>query len=73
MYTPSSNFSEEQEQEIVCLMTGESYVHLEGDESSIIDPKLTQSAIDYLPTRFFKTPFIRRYSDGQVRVFGTLD
>lgn len=73
MYSPSNNFSEEQNQEIVCLMTGESYVYLEGDENTLIDPKLTQGAIDLLPSRFFKTPFIRRCPDGQVRVFGSLD
>lgn len=73
MYSPSNNFSEEQDLEIVCLMTGESYVYVEGNEKSIVDPKLTQGAIDLLPSRFFKTPFIRRYPDGQVRVFGSLD
>lgn len=73
MYTPSSNFSEEQDQEIVCLMTGESYVYIEGDEKTIIDSKLTQGAIDNLPSRFFKMPFIKRYPNGQVRVFGSLD
>jgi len=73
MYTPSSNFSEEQDQEIVCLMTGESYVYIEGNDKTIIDSKLTQGAIDSLPSRFYKLPFIRRYPNGQVRVFGSLD
>jgi hypothetical protein len=73
MYTPSSNFSEEQEIEIVCLMTGESYIHLSGDEKTVMDPKLAQGSVDCLPPRFYKTPFIRRYPDGQVRVFGSLD
>lgn len=73
MYIPASNFSEEQEQEIVCLITGESYVFLEGDEKSVIDPKLCNNCIDYLPSRFYKLPFIVRQSNGQMRVFGGID
>lgn len=71
MYSPSSNF-ENPEQEIVCLMTGESYVYIEGDDVSLIDPKYLNGAIDTLPLRFFKQPFVVRKGDG-IRVFGSLE
>lgn len=73
MYTPASNFEEEQEQEIICLYTGERYVHIEGTETSLLEPKYTKDAIDILPPRFYKTPFVLRSPNGQVRVFGRLD
>jgi hypothetical protein len=71
MYIPSSNI-ETPEQEVVCLMTGESYVYIEGDKTSIIDPKLCEGAVDSLPTRFFKQPFVVRKGGG-IRVFGSLE
>lgn len=71
MYTPSSNV-ENPDQEIVCLMTGESYVHMEGNDNSIIDPKLLVGAIDELPLRFFKQPWVIRSGNG-VKVFGRIE
>jgi hypothetical protein len=71
MYTPSSNI-ENPEQEIVCLITGESYVYIEGDDLSIIDPKHVNGAIDALPNRFYKQPFIIRTQNG-IRVFGSIE
>lgn len=71
MYVPSNNI-ENPEQEIVCLMTGESYVYIEGDDNSIIPPELANGAIDQLPTRFFKQPFVVRKGNG-IRVFGSLE
>jgi hypothetical protein len=72
MYTPSHNV-ENPEVEIVCLMSGESYVHIEGNDRSIIDPKLKDGAIDTLPLRFFKQPFVVNKGNGQIRVFGSLE
>lgn len=71
MYTPSSNI-ENPEQEIVCLMTGESYVYVDGNDKSIMDPKLREGAIDQLPLRFFKSPWVVRSGNG-VRVFGRIE
>ena len=73
MFVPTQNFESPQDQEIVCLMTGESYVHLEGGDLSLIDPKYHNGAIDVLPTRFFKQPWIIRKGDGQIRVFGSIE
>ena len=71
MYSPSCNF-ENSDVEIVCLFTGESYVYVEGDDKTLIDPKYTNGAIDQLPNRFFKQPFIVRKDNG-VRVFGSIE
>ncbi len=71
MYIPSNNL-ENPEQEIVCLMTGESYVYLEGNELSIISPEKLAGAVDSLPVRFFKQPFVVRSGNG-IRVFGSLE
>lgn len=73
MYVPVQNFDVEQDQEIVCLYTGESYVYLEGNENSIIEPKHAQGSCNDLPPRFYKVPFVVRSPNGQVRVFGRLD
>ena len=73
MYISSNNFEEEQEQEIICLFTGERYVYLEGNDSTLIDPKYVKDSIDVLPPRFYKTPFVIKSTNGQVRVFGRLD
>lgn len=73
MYVSVNNFEEEPDQSIVCLYTGESYVHLEGTNSTLINPDHAKNAIDYLPSRFYKLPFVVRSSNGQVRVFGRLD
>jgi len=71
MYVPSSHF-DSPEQEIVCLMTGESYVYLEGDNRTLMDNKLFNGAIDALPPRFYKQPFIIRKGNG-IRVFGSIE
>ena len=71
MYTPSSNVKDP-DQEIVCLMTGESYVYIDGNDKSIMDPKLREGAIDSLPLRFFKSPWVVRSGNG-VRVFGKIE
>ena len=73
MYIPTNCLEGEQDQEIVCLLTGESYVHLEGNDTTIINSKYVEHAIDVLPARFYKTPFVVRAADGKVRVFGRLD
>jgi hypothetical protein len=73
MYYPSNHFKEEQDQEIVCLLTGESYVYLEGTKKSLLDSEIAKNGIDSLPLRFFKMPFIKRSDNGQVRVFGRID
>jgi len=73
MYVPSHHFTEEPEQEIVCLFTDEKFVYLEGDKKSLIHPKHAEGAVDELPPRFYKQPFIKRYPNGQVRVFGSIE
>lgn len=54
MYIPSRHF-ENPEQEIICTLTGESYVYLEGDDLTLIDPKYHDGAIEQLPQRFYQT------------------
>jgi hypothetical protein len=71
MYTPSANV-ESPDVEIVCLFTGESYVYLEGNNKSIINPGHANQAIDQLPNRFFKQPFVVRRDKG-IRVFGSIE
>lgn len=72
MYTPSHNITNP-EVEIVCVLTGESYVHIEGEEDSIIDPKLFEGGVDILPERFFRAPWVIKSHNGQMRVFGRLE
>jgi hypothetical protein len=67
MYIPSRHF-ENPEQEVVCLLTGESYVHLEGDDMSLIDPKYHDGAIESLPERFYQHPMAVNKGNGQVRI-----
>jgi hypothetical protein len=71
MYVPAANLKKEVDQEIVCLFTGESYVFLEGDEKTLTEQH--EGAIDSLPSRFYKLPFIKRSSNGQIRVFGSIE
>lgn len=68
MYTPSCNI-ETPDVEIVCPTTGESYVYIEGDDLSLIDPKLHNGAVDVLPKRFFTPPWMIKSFNGQMRVF----
>ena len=67
MYIPSRHF-EDPEQEVICILTGESYVHLEGDDLTIIDPKYHDGAIENLPNRFFQHPTAISKGNGQVRI-----
>ena len=67
MYIPSHHF-EEPEQEIVCLLTGESYVHLEGNDLALIDPKYHDGAIERLPERFFQHPLAVNKGGNQVKI-----
>jgi hypothetical protein len=71
MYVPAHNI-ENPEQEIVCLMTGESYVYLDGDNTSLTRPEHVKDAIDALPPRFYKQPFIVRKGNS-IRVFGGIE
>jgi hypothetical protein len=73
MYIPSSNLDTPQEQEIVCVLTGESFVHVEGGKSSIIDPKHLNGSVDRLPSRFYSTPWVIRDSQGRIRVFSRFE
>ena len=67
MYVPSRHF-ENPEQEVVCLLTGESYVYLEGNDLSLIDPKYQEGAIQELPKRFFYHPMAVAKGNGQFKV-----
>jgi hypothetical protein len=67
MYIPSRHF-ENPEQEIVCLLTGESYVYLEGDDLSIINPKYHDGAIQDLPRRFYQHPIAVGKGNGKFNI-----
>jgi len=67
MYTPASNVPDA-EVEIVCISTGESYVYVDGDDTSTMDPKLAQGAIDMLPVRFYRYPWAVKLPNNQVRI-----
>ena len=67
MYIQSRHF-ENPEQEVVCLLTGESYVYLEGNDMSLIDPKYHDGAIESLPERFFQHPTAIGKGNNQVRI-----
>lgn len=73
MYIPSHHFEEEQEQEVICVFTGERYVYLEGDDLTLIDPKYHEGALESLPNKFFKVPFMVMHGEGNLRVFGSVD
>ena len=73
MYIPTKNFDTPQEQEIVCLLTGESYVYLEGDDTTLIESKYLDGATETLPLRFHSTPWVIRNNQGQIRVFGKFE
>ena len=67
MYIPSRHF-ENPEQEIVCLLTGDSNVHLEGDDMSLIDPKYHDGSLQELPSRFYQHPMAVNKGNGQFRI-----
>ncbi|NBO23091.1 hypothetical protein EBU94_07130 [bacterium] len=67
MYIPSKHF-ENPEQEVVCLLTGESYVYLEGNDLTLIDPKYHEGAIERLPERFHKHPIAINKGNGQYKI-----
>lgn len=67
MYTPSQNVPDS-EVEIVCPFTGESYVYIEGDDMTAIDPRLAQGAVDVLPERFYRSPWAIKLPDNQIRI-----
>jgi hypothetical protein len=67
VYIPSHHF-EEPEQEVVCLLTGESYVYLEGNDLTLIDPKYHDGAIERLPERFFQHPLAVNKGGNQVKI-----
>jgi len=67
MYIPSKHF-ENPQQEIICPWTGESYVHLEGDDLTLIDSKYHDGALERLPRRFFQAPIVFNKGDGQIQI-----
>jgi hypothetical protein len=67
VYIPSHHF-EEPEQEVVCLLTGESYVYLEGNDLTLIDPNYHDGAIERLPERFFQHPLAVNKGGNQVKI-----
>jgi hypothetical protein len=67
MYIPSKHF-EEPEQEVICLLTGESYVYLEGNDLSLIESKYHDGAIQELPKRFFYHPIAVNKGNGNFKV-----
>jgi hypothetical protein len=73
MYVQSTHLKSDPEQEIVCLFTGESYVHLEGGDTTLIQKEILEGALEELPPRFYRMPFIIRNNQGQIRVFGSIE
>lgn len=67
MYVPSKHFNEP-EQEIVCTLTGESYVYLEGNDLSLIDPKYHDGAIEQLPQRFYQSFMGINQGNGNIKI-----
>jgi len=67
MYIPSKHF-ENPEQEVTCILTGESYVYLEGNDLTLIDAKYHEGAIEELPKRFFQHPTAISKGNGQFRI-----
>lgn len=67
MYIPSKHF-ENPEQEIVCLLTGESYVYLEGNDLSLIESRYQEGAIEELPQRFYQHPLAVNKGNGQIKI-----
>jgi hypothetical protein len=67
MYILSRHF-ENPEQEIVCPLTGEAYVYLEGNDLTLIDPKYHDGAIEVLPRRFSQGAILMPDRSGQGKV-----
>jgi len=67
MYILSKHF-ENPEQEVTCLLTGESYVYLEGNNMALIDPKYHEGAIQELPKRFFQHPTAISKGNGNFKI-----
>jgi hypothetical protein len=68
MYILSKHFETPPEQEIICPWTGESYVHMEGNDLSLIDPKYHEGALETLPRRFYQQPVVFNKGGGQVQI-----
>jgi hypothetical protein len=68
MYILSKHFETPPEQDIFCPLTGESYVYMEGNDLSLIDPKYHDGALEVLPKRFFQQAMIVRRGDGSISV-----
>ncbi len=69
MYILSKHF-DNPEQEIICPLTGESYVYLEGSDLTLIDSKYHEGALEILPRRFSQqNAILFPSSNGQGRVF----
>jgi hypothetical protein len=54
--------------EVVCPITGESFVYVEPERFEKLTPEVQNQAVERLPNRFFQRPFIVRNSDGSIRV-----
>lgn len=67
MYILSKHF-ENPEQEIVCPLTGESYVYLEGNDLAMIDQKYHEGALEILPRRFSQGAILMPDRNGQGKV-----
>jgi hypothetical protein len=65
MYLPSHRVPELSGPELVCPLTGESYIYV-GNEA--LPPELRAEALERLPNRFFQRPFCVKTADGQLKV-----
>lgn len=67
MYVLSKHF-ENPEQEIICALTSEAYVYVEGDSLSAIDPKYHEGALEVLPRRFSQGAILMPDRNGNGKV-----
>jgi len=66
MYVPTSNLTFPSDVEIICPLTGESYVWIDGDVATSQSPPL--GAIDRLPERFHRRPIAFKLPNNQINV-----
>lgn len=65
MYLPSDKAHELAGPELVCPLTGESYIYV---DSEVLPPELRAEAVERLPNRFFQRPYCVKAKDGQLKI-----
>lgn len=65
MYVPSNNFSTPPDVEIICPLTGESYVYIDGEAENSTQ---YSGALERLPVRFHRHPVAFKQADNQLKI-----